>query len=155
MSFPQYQIFLRGKVVSRRPNPQLGGPGYAFLSGSSPSTCPAWGGGALPVATSPSGCLSGSFDHTSLTKTSNSGYHQGGNFPVFRPKYSQYFELCYTCKFLSQNQILCRPGKVMQIQVFCDMAPCYLVLNNVSQLSSSETYYPDNNNNNNNNTYYL
>jgi len=34
--------------VSPTPNPQPGGPGYSFLSGSSPLTCLAWE--ALPVA---------------------------------------------------------------------------------------------------------
>jgi hypothetical protein len=32
-------IFLRGGVVSLTPNPQPGGLGYPFLSGSSPLTC--------------------------------------------------------------------------------------------------------------------
>jgi hypothetical protein len=41
-------IFLRGEVVSLTLNPQPGGPGYPFLSGSSPLTCLAWE--ALPVA---------------------------------------------------------------------------------------------------------
>jgi hypothetical protein len=41
-------FFLRGEVVSLTPNPQPGGPGYPFLSGSSPLTCLAWE--ALPVA---------------------------------------------------------------------------------------------------------
>jgi hypothetical protein len=40
--------FLRGGVVNPMPNPQPGGPGYPFLSESSPLTCPAWE--ALPVA---------------------------------------------------------------------------------------------------------
>jgi hypothetical protein len=35
-------FFLRGGVVSLTPNPQPGGPGYAFLPGSSPLTCLAW-----------------------------------------------------------------------------------------------------------------
>ena len=34
--------FLQGRVVSPAPNPQPGGPGYPFLSGSSPLTCLAW-----------------------------------------------------------------------------------------------------------------
>ena len=34
------QIYvLRGETVSLTPNPQPGGPGYPFLSGSSPLTC--------------------------------------------------------------------------------------------------------------------
>jgi hypothetical protein len=41
-------FFLRGEVVSFTPNPQPGGPGYPFLSGSSPLTCLAWD--VLPVA---------------------------------------------------------------------------------------------------------
>jgi hypothetical protein len=45
------KIFLWGGVVSPTPNPQPGGPGYPFLSGSSPLTCLAWE--ALPVATLP------------------------------------------------------------------------------------------------------
>jgi hypothetical protein len=40
--------FLRGEVVSLTPNPQPGGLGYPFLSGSSPLTCLAWE--SLPVA---------------------------------------------------------------------------------------------------------
>jgi hypothetical protein len=40
--------FLLCGVVSPTPNPQPGGPGCPFLSGSSPLTCLAWG--ALPVA---------------------------------------------------------------------------------------------------------
>jgi hypothetical protein len=38
-------------VVSLRPNPQPGGPGYPSSSGSYPFTCPAWL--PLPVATLP------------------------------------------------------------------------------------------------------
>jgi hypothetical protein len=41
-------FFSRGGVVSLTPNPQPGGPGYPFLSGSSPLICLAWE--ALPVA---------------------------------------------------------------------------------------------------------
>jgi len=41
-------FFLRVEVVSLTPNPQSGGPGYPFLSGSSPLTCLAME--ALPVA---------------------------------------------------------------------------------------------------------
>jgi hypothetical protein len=41
-------FFLRGEVVILTSNPQPGGPGYFFLSGSSPLTCLAWE--ALPVA---------------------------------------------------------------------------------------------------------
>jgi hypothetical protein len=40
--------FLLCGVVSPKLNPQPGGPGYPFLSGSSPLNCQAWG--ALPVA---------------------------------------------------------------------------------------------------------
>jgi hypothetical protein len=40
--------FLLCGVVNPTPNPQHGGPGYPFLSGSSPLTCLAWE--ALPVA---------------------------------------------------------------------------------------------------------
>jgi hypothetical protein len=40
--------FLLYGVVSPTPNPQPGGPGYPFLSGSSPLTCLSWE--ALPVA---------------------------------------------------------------------------------------------------------
>jgi hypothetical protein len=40
--------FLLCGVVSSTPNPQPGGAGYPFLSGSSPLTCQAWE--ALPVA---------------------------------------------------------------------------------------------------------
>jgi len=40
--------FLLYRVVSPTPNPQPGGPGCPFLSGSSPLTCLAWE--ALPVA---------------------------------------------------------------------------------------------------------
>ena len=40
--------FLLCGVVSPEPNPQPGGPGYPFLSGSPPLTCLAWE--ALPVA---------------------------------------------------------------------------------------------------------
>jgi hypothetical protein len=40
--------FLLCGVVSPTPNPHPGGPGYPFLSGSSPLTCLAWE--ALPVA---------------------------------------------------------------------------------------------------------
>ena len=40
--------FLLFGVVSPMPNPQPGGPGYPYLSGSSPLTCLAWE--ALPVA---------------------------------------------------------------------------------------------------------
>ena len=43
-----HNIFVRGEVLSLTPNPQPGGPGYPFLSGSSPLTCLAWE--ALPVA---------------------------------------------------------------------------------------------------------
>ena len=42
------KLFLRCGVVSPKPNPQPGGPGYPFLSESSPLTCLAWE--ALPVA---------------------------------------------------------------------------------------------------------
>jgi hypothetical protein len=42
------QYFFTGGVVNLTPNPQPGGPGYPFLSGSSPLTCLAWE--ALPVA---------------------------------------------------------------------------------------------------------
>jgi hypothetical protein len=42
------KLFLRCGVVSPTPNPQYGGPGYPFSSGSSPLTCLAWE--ALPVA---------------------------------------------------------------------------------------------------------
>jgi hypothetical protein len=48
-------------VCSPRPNPQLGEPGYPFLYGPSPLTCPALE--ALPVATPWPAWLSGSFDH--------------------------------------------------------------------------------------------
>jgi hypothetical protein len=44
-------LVLQGRVVSPTPNPQPGGPGYPFLSGSSPLTCPARE--PLPVATLP------------------------------------------------------------------------------------------------------
>jgi hypothetical protein len=47
LRFPN-NTFLRGGVVSLTPNPQPGGPGYPFLSGSSPLTCLARE--ALPVA---------------------------------------------------------------------------------------------------------
>ena len=40
--------FLRRGVVSTSPNPQPGGPGHPFYSGSSPLTCLAWE--TLPVA---------------------------------------------------------------------------------------------------------
>ena len=43
--------FLWDGFVSPTPNPQPGGPGYPFLSGSSPLTCLA--SEALPVATLP------------------------------------------------------------------------------------------------------
>jgi hypothetical protein len=43
--------FLWGGVVSPTPNPQSGGLGYPYLSGSSSLTCLAWE--ALPVATLP------------------------------------------------------------------------------------------------------
>jgi hypothetical protein len=42
---------LLGGVVSRTPNPQPGGQGHPFLSGSSPLTCLAWE--TLPVTTLP------------------------------------------------------------------------------------------------------
>ena len=42
------KLFFRCEVVSPTPNPQPGGPGYPFSSGSSPLTCLAWE--ALPVA---------------------------------------------------------------------------------------------------------
>jgi hypothetical protein len=42
---------LRGGAVNPIPNPQPGGPGYPFLSGSSPLICPAWE--TLPAATLP------------------------------------------------------------------------------------------------------
>jgi hypothetical protein len=42
---------LQGGVVNPTPNPQPGGPGYPFLSGSSPLTCPEWE--PLPVAMLP------------------------------------------------------------------------------------------------------
>jgi hypothetical protein len=41
--------FLLGGAVNPTPNPQPGGPGYSFLSGSSPLTCPALE--TLPAAT--------------------------------------------------------------------------------------------------------
>ena len=41
-------FFLQCEVVSLTPNPQPGGPGYPFLSGSSSLTCLAWE--ARPVA---------------------------------------------------------------------------------------------------------
>jgi hypothetical protein len=41
-------FFLQCEVVSLTPNPQPGGPGYPFSSGSSPLTCLVWE--ALPVA---------------------------------------------------------------------------------------------------------
>jgi hypothetical protein len=40
--------FFYGVRFTLTPNPQHGGPGYSFLSGSSPLTCLAWE--ALPVA---------------------------------------------------------------------------------------------------------
>jgi hypothetical protein len=46
----QIQV-LQGEVVSPTPNPQPAGPRYPVLSGSSPSTCPAWE--PLPVAVLP------------------------------------------------------------------------------------------------------
>jgi hypothetical protein len=46
--FAIFVFFFRGRVVGPAPNPQPGGPGYPFLSGSSPLTCLAWK--ALPVA---------------------------------------------------------------------------------------------------------
>ena len=46
--FRNNKFFFLGAVVSPTPNPQPGGPGYPFLSGSSPLTCLAWE--ALPVA---------------------------------------------------------------------------------------------------------
>jgi hypothetical protein len=44
----RHKLFLRCGVVSPMPNPQPGGAGYHFSSGSSPLTCLAWE--ALPVA---------------------------------------------------------------------------------------------------------
>jgi hypothetical protein len=44
----QNKLFLWCGVVSLTPNPQSGGPGYPFSSGSSPLTCLAWE--AIPVA---------------------------------------------------------------------------------------------------------
>jgi hypothetical protein len=64
----QYDTFLRGEVVSPTPNPQPGGPGYFFFSGSSLLTCLALE--TLPVATLPPAHLSGSFDHASPTTPS-------------------------------------------------------------------------------------
>jgi len=46
----QIQV-LRGEIFSLTPNPQPGGPGYPFLSGSSPLTCLARD--AIPVASLP------------------------------------------------------------------------------------------------------
>jgi len=63
------QIYvLRCETVSLTTNPQPGGPGYPFLSGSSPLTCLARD--AIPIASLWPGQLSGSFDHTSPTTTS-------------------------------------------------------------------------------------
>jgi hypothetical protein len=45
--------YLQGEVVSLKPNPQPGGPGYPLLSGPSPSTCPARV--AVPVANATAG----------------------------------------------------------------------------------------------------
>jgi hypothetical protein len=61
-------LFLWDGAVNPTPNPQPGGPGYAFLYGSSPLTSPAWE--TLPTATLPPAYLSGSYDHASLTTTS-------------------------------------------------------------------------------------
>jgi hypothetical protein len=44
-------VFLRGGVFNPTPNPQPGGLGCLTLSGTSPSTCPAWE--TLPVSTLP------------------------------------------------------------------------------------------------------
>jgi hypothetical protein len=66
-----YDGFLQSLKVSQQlklfrgwghqPNPQPGGPGYPFLSGSSPLTYLAWE--YLPAATLPPAKLSGSYDH--------------------------------------------------------------------------------------------
>jgi hypothetical protein len=58
-------------------NPQLGGPGYPFLSESSSSTSPA--SEALLVATLLPAQLSGSFDHISLTNMTKYTNLQGAN----------------------------------------------------------------------------
>ena len=66
----QIQV-LRGETVSLTPNPQPGGPGYPFLSRSSPLTCLAHD--IIPVASLLPAKLSGSFDHASPTTTSKWG----------------------------------------------------------------------------------
>jgi hypothetical protein len=55
------QYFLWDGVVSLTPNPQPGGPGYPYLSGSSSLTCLAWE--TLPVACSICYCQHSSQDH--------------------------------------------------------------------------------------------
>jgi len=64
----QQLYVLRGEVVSLTPNPQPGGPGYPFLSGSTPLTYLVRD--AIQVASLPPAQLSGSFDHASPTTTS-------------------------------------------------------------------------------------
>ena len=59
---------LRGETVSLTPNPQPGGPGYPFWSGSPPLNYLARD--AIPVASLLPAQLSGSFDHTSPTTAS-------------------------------------------------------------------------------------
>ena len=42
LRFSEHRFFFSGWVRTPTPNPQPGGPGCPFLSGSSPLTCPAW-----------------------------------------------------------------------------------------------------------------
>jgi hypothetical protein len=72
----QQIYFLRGEVFSLTPNHQPGGPGYPFLSGSSPLTCLARE--AIPIASLLPEQLSGLYDHASPTTTLKLGYLRWG-----------------------------------------------------------------------------
>jgi len=61
-------MFYGGETVSLTPNPQPGGPGYPFWSGSPPLNYLARD--AIPVASLPPAQLSGSSDHASPTTAS-------------------------------------------------------------------------------------
>lgn len=101
LSFSQYQIIYMIRLSAAHPNPQPGGPGYAFLSGSSPSTFPTCG--ALPAATLPPECLSASLTNQAPSLRQIKDTIRGNILPLFRPKHSYYFAVCYTCKFFSQD----------------------------------------------------
>jgi hypothetical protein len=69
LRFSQNQHFLWCETVSFMPNPQPGGPGYPFSSGSSPLTSPEWE--VLPVAMLLLAYRSRCFNHANPTTMSS------------------------------------------------------------------------------------